>query len=173
MSPLMRGRAARETRDAFERLAAVPRSYEVLGTGVELLLQRVEGVSEAAHAEMNSVLQSLEDRRSRLVEAVDRGLIEIEQLPPLIDFVAARSLTEEFNGQLADLDVGDRQTQLADLRREEAEIRGRQSLQSSRPAIESRISDLKKVHLIGEGDPSDGHTRDHTQGGRPHAFSCE
>ena len=144
------GRAARETRDAFERLAAVPRSYEVLGTGVELLLQRVEGVSEAAHAELNSVLQSLEDRRSRLVEAVDRGLIEIEQLPLLIDFVAARSLTEEFNGQLADLDVGDRQTQLADLRREEAEIRGRQSLRSSRPAIESRISDLKKVHLIGE-----------------------
>ena len=143
-------RAAREARDALERLAAVPRSYEVLGTGVELLLQRVEGASEAAHAELNSVLQSLEARRSRLVEAVDRGLIEIEQLPPLIDFVAAKSLAEEFNGQLVDLDVGDRQTQLADLRREEAEIRGRQSLRNFRPAIESRISDLKKVRLIGE-----------------------
>ena len=143
-------RAAREARDAFERLAGVPRSYEVFGTGVELLLQRIEGASGAAHAELNSVLQALEDRRSRLVEAIDRGLIEIEQLPPLIDFVAARLLAEEFNGQLVDLDAGDRQTQLADLRREEAEIRGRQSLRNSRPAMESRISDLKRVHLVGE-----------------------
>ncbi|MYA84380.1 MAG: hypothetical protein F4Y12_02230 [Acidimicrobiaceae bacterium] len=143
-------RTAGRTRDAFERLAAVPRSYEVLGTEVRLLLQRVEGVSESAHAELNSVLQSLEDRRLRLVEAVDSGLIEIEPLPPRIDFVATRSLTDELSRQLVDLDVGDSQTQLADLRREEAEIRGRQSLRSSRPAIENRISDLKRAHLISE-----------------------
>ena len=143
-------RAAREAQDAFERLAAVPRGYEVFCTEIELALQRVEAASEAAHAELRSEFQALEDRRLRLVEALDGGLIEIEQLAPAIDHVATGSLAEKSDCRLADLDAGDRPTKLAGLRREEAEIRGRQTLRDSRAAIEGRISDLKTIHVIDE-----------------------
>ena len=141
-------RAARQAQEEFQTLAEGLRTLGVFNTRVELALQQVEAANEAAYAELRSELQALEDRRKLLTEALDHDLDGIEQLPEVNEFVAARSLSEESKKQLEDLQAGDRQGQLIQLRHEESEIRGRQTLQNSRRAIENRISSLQKVQLI-------------------------
>ena len=143
-------RTARKAQAAFEQLAVVPRGYEVFRTAIELALQRVEGASEAADAEIRSELDALRDRQSSFVGSLELDRINIEQLPPRVELIATRALKEETSRQLRDLDVDDQQAQLADLRREDTEIRGRQILRDSRMAIENRVSELREIRVADE-----------------------
>ena len=141
-------RTARRAQEKFQTLSEGSRTLEIFNTRVELALQQVEAADEAAHSELRSELQALEDRRKSIVETLDRGLDEIDQLPGVNEFVAAKALSKESQRQLEDLKADDRQGQLTQLRREEAEICGRQILQNSRQAIENRISSLQQVQVI-------------------------
>ena len=140
---------------------------------VELALQQVEAADEAAHSELRSEIQALEDRRRSIVETLDRGLDAIEQLPGVNEFVAAKALSKESQRQLEDLKADDRQGQLTQLRRDEAEICGRQILQNSRQAIENRISSLQQVQVIDKAIRFTDHSWYHPQGGGPDAFPRE
>ena len=143
-------RIAREAKDAFEMLARVPRTYAIFNTKIELALQRVDTASKSTYSELRSELQALEDRRCSLVKAVADDLVEIERLPPAGELVAVKSLVKEIKRQLKDLNVDNHQAQLVELRAEEAEIHGRQTLRDSRTAINRRVEYLRKARLLDE-----------------------
>lgn len=143
-------RVAREAKDTFESLARVPRTYAVFNTRIELALQRVALASSAAHSELHSELQELESRRRVLIRALQDNVFEKETVFSIASLVAAKELEKEIEQQLKDLDVDDRQMQLRELRREEAEIRGRQALREARAAIDQRVAYLKKARVLEE-----------------------
>ena len=143
-------RIARQAKDTFERLASIPRTYTIFNTKIELALQRVDTASTSTHAELRSELQALEDRRCTLVRALADGVVEIESLPSAGDLVAVEALVEATKQQLKDLKADNQQAQLAELRAEEAEIRGRQTLRDARTAIDRRVEYLKKSRLLDE-----------------------
>ena len=141
---------ARETQRVFEGLAAVVQRHEVLGTAVELSLQRMGAFSEPARAELRAELDLLDGHRSRLVEAFDSGTGHAPQLSPAGDLPQTDLLVDQAKTQLADLDIDDREAQLAELRREEGDLLGRQVLAEHREAIESRIAEVKRMRILDE-----------------------
>ncbi len=143
-------RAAREAEETFKQMFSIPLSHKVFDTETELSLQRIGGVSEAAQIELRTALQALEDRRTHVLHGLGGDNLDIDPLHPETDFPAANVLAKESQGQLADLDIDEPGTQLAELRRQEIEILGRQALQRERTTIESHISELKKIKTIEE-----------------------
>ena len=143
-------RIARDTENNFEQLISIPRGHEVFDTKSELSLQRIAGSNEAAHFELRSALQALEDRRTQILHGFGNDDIEVRHLHSESDFPDTRGLIEDSKGKLADLETTDPKTQLENLQKEESEILGRQTLRDTREQFESHISNLKKVHLLEE-----------------------
>lgn len=140
-------KTARESQQAFERLVAAVQRHEILGTGVELALQRIGSVSAHANAELRAELDLLDVHRSQVVEALDSGT-EAPQIIPLGDLSQAALLLDETETQLADLAVDDREAQLVDLREEEGDLVGRKILAEHREAIETRITEAKRLRTL-------------------------
>ena len=140
-------RVARETEDTFKQLVSISRDHEVFDTKSELSLQRIAGNSEAAHAEVRAALQALEDRRTQILHGLGNDHIEVGLLQPVGNLPTTSELIEDSEGKLADLETTDPKAQLEDLRREEAEILGRQALRDAREQIENHISNMKQARL--------------------------
>lgn len=143
-------RLARRSQDEFERLATAARRHEVIPTAVELSLQRIQAFSEPAYVELRSELERLVSRQSQVTLVLDDGASQIGELPPLPDLVQAMSLTEQAKRQVSDLEHADREAQLANLRRERAELQGRLDIREHRTAIRKRIGELKKANVLNQ-----------------------
>ncbi|WP_419845520.1 AAA family ATPase [Candidatus Poriferisocius sp.] len=141
-------RKARDAEDAFEQLFSKPRDHEVFDTKTELFLQSISASSEASHSELQAALQALEDRRAQILYELGNDDFEIGNFHSESNFPATDQLANESRKKLTDLEIDDPSTQLDELRKQEAEILGRQTLQEKRTAIESHISVLRKVSTI-------------------------
>ena len=141
---------ARESAATLKSLAAAHRALVVFDTDTELRLQRIESSSEGAHRELRSTLVVLEERQSLVVRALDGEEVEIGALADEVELPQSDALVNVTNAMLADLRTDDPRTQLEQLRREEAEIAGRQALRDGRAAVEGRISALQAMHVVEE-----------------------
>ena len=94
------------------------------------------------------MLELLAAHRSRVVEALEDRKSEVAQLPALATLTRAGLLVEQVKTQIADLETGNREAQLDDLRRDEAELGARLVLRQHRSSIEKRILELKKAQVI-------------------------
>ena len=141
-------RMANEARNTFETLGTELRNYDAYTTEVELALQLVQRAQEDAYAELNAELEILDNRRAKLLEALDSGAIEAEPLPPKAGLAAVRALEATLKTQQADLGAADLSAQLSSLRSRVAEIQGRKTLQASRTLVENRILGLQGVKVL-------------------------
>ena len=141
-------RLATEAEAHFGTLAEIPRSMTVFDTNTQLALQRVEEESAPAHREIRTQLQLLDGRRTQILEGLETGMDSVSSLGDQSVLVSVETLEETVTRHMDDLESDDTPTQLASLKREVAEIRGRQSIAASREVLERHIARLNALRII-------------------------
>ena len=132
----------------FGKLAEIPRAMTVFDTDTQLALQRVEGESVLAYGEIRAQLKLLDERRTQILEGLEAGMDSVSSLGDQPVLVAVGELEEVVTRQIDDLEGDDTPAQLASLKREVAEIRGRQIIAASREALEEHIAHLNALRTI-------------------------
>ena len=141
-------RLATEAEEYFGKLAEIPRTMTVFDTATQLALQRVDGESALAHSEFRTQLQLLNERRTRILAGLETGMDSVSSLGDQPALVAVVALEKVVKRQIDDLEADDTPAQLARLKREEAEIRGRQIITASREVIEQHVVHLNALRTI-------------------------